>query len=191
MTNLPVGASISDEIENLSLADGQTTGHRVWLNRIPEPVKQLLGYCRIQQRLPAGDLPDAFHKAASTNLLEQISGGAGHHGGEERLVVTYEVRIRQRTLSCVERISRQTSMPLPSGSRASRSATSGGNGGNATQCIAGGRGLTNDDQIVGRRQELGKSSPNQFMIIKDEDSDSLVPGHRCSVIDHCSPSPFR
>ena len=44
MTNLPVGASISDEIENLSLADGQTTGHRVWLNRIPEPVKQLLGY---------------------------------------------------------------------------------------------------------------------------------------------------
>jgi len=98
LTNLPVGASISDEIENLSLADGQTTGHRVWLNRIPEPVKQLLGYCRIQQRLPAGDLPDAFHKAASTNLLEQISGGAGHHGGEERLVVTYEVRIRQRTL---------------------------------------------------------------------------------------------
>jgi hypothetical protein len=67
----------------------------------------------------------------------------------------------------------------------------GSNGGNATQCIAGGRGLTDDDQIVGRRQELGKSSPNQFMIIKDEDSDRLVPGHRCSVIDHCSRSPLR
>jgi hypothetical protein len=33
------------------------------------------------------ELPDAFQKAASTNLLEQLSGGASHHCGEERLII--------------------------------------------------------------------------------------------------------
>jgi hypothetical protein len=35
-----------------------------------------------------------------------------------------------------------------------------------------------DDEIIGRREQVGQSSPNQLMIIKDEDSDGFDARHR-------------
>ena len=43
----------------------------------------------------------------------------------------------------------------------------------ATQGITCGRGLTDDDEIVGRGEQVDQSSPNQLAIVKDEDPDGL------------------
>src|SRR4249919_1615226 len=85
--NLSIGASFSDEIEDLAFPSSQAAGHRVRLNRMPQPIEQLLRDCRIQQRPPRRDLPDALDEVVSTNLLEQVARRAGHHRSEERIIV--------------------------------------------------------------------------------------------------------
>src|SRR5829696_6471286 len=87
LPNLPVGASVSDQIENFTLPRGQAAGHRISLNGIPEPIEQLLSHRRIQQRPPRRDLPNALHQTVATDLLEQITRRAGHHRSKQRLIV--------------------------------------------------------------------------------------------------------
>ena len=47
----------------------------------------------------------------------------------------------------------------------------------AMQGIGGGRGLTDDEEIIGRCEQVGQASPNQLVIIKDEDSDGFDARH--------------
>ena len=47
----------------------------------------------------------------------------------------------------------------------------------ATQGLSSRSGLPNDDEIVGRSEQVDQSSPNQLVIIKNEDSDGLMARH--------------
>ena len=51
-----------------------------------------------------------------------------------------------------------------------------GGGGDAAQRFGGGAGFTDDDQIIGGGEEVGESTPDQFVIIEDEDADGLGAG---------------
>ena len=88
-----------------------------------------------------------------------------------------EVKISAAISGNLERTSRQTSMPDPSGSRPSRTATSWTKGRDASNCFLGQAGLSDDDDVAGLLQEVSETVPDHLVVVEEEDTDRFVLGH--------------
>ena len=92
-----------------------------------------------------------------------------------------EVSIRHLMSSSCERISRQTSTPLPSGSRTSSTATSGRVAGIRTRASARRARLADDLDVVLDREQLVDATPDHFVVIEQEYRDFSVFAHDISL----------
>ena len=84
----------------------------------------------------------------------------------------------QAISGCFDRISRHTSMPSPSGSRMSSTATCGRGGGDASVGLLGGAGLADDLHVVLRLEHLSDAAADDLMVVKEEHSSR----HRHSLL---------
>ena len=90
-----------------------------------------------------------------------------------------DVRIRHWIEPSSERTSRQTSTPLPSGSRMSTIATSGLVGGDPSDALGRRPGLADDLDVVVRLEELTDPAPDDLVVVQQEhpnSSWSVAPG---------------
>ena len=82
-------------------------------------------------------------------------------------------------------------MPLPSGSRTSRMATSGRVGGIRASASADGCRLSDDDDVVGGLEQRPEPGADDLMVVEKEDPDAqlliLIPWHLRSA-EATSPS---
>jgi hypothetical protein len=59
-------------------------------------------------------------------------------------------------------------------------------GRNSSQRLSGVGGFPNDLDVISGIEQVGKATPHQLMIIKDEDSDTAVVAYTVRGIDHRS-----
>ena len=86
LADLAVGHALGDQVEDPPLLVGEA-GERVRLGRVAEPLEDLGGERRVEERLAASDAAHAVDEVGAADLLEDVAGGAGHDRAEERLVV--------------------------------------------------------------------------------------------------------
>src|SRR3954464_3661214 len=88
---------------------------------------------------------------------------------------SYDVRISARIDGSTARTARQTSMPDPSGSRASSTATSGrsagARGGGRVGGARGRAGLTDDLDVSGALEEGAQPLPHHLVVVEQVDAD--------------------
>ena len=125
LADLAVGQPLGDQGQDLALPLGQRAELVGASARRAQPLQHPRGHGRVEQRLAGGDPADRVDQVGAADLLQHVAGGARHDRGEQRLVVVVRGEDDALIAGSLERIARQTSMPLPSGSRASRIATSG------------------------------------------------------------------
>ena len=86
----------------------------------------------------------------------------------------YEVSIRHTIWGCLDRISRQTSIPLPSGSRTSRMATSGRGRWDAGKGLLDRARLADHLDVLGGLEERPKTGSNDLVIVEQEYSHRAI-----------------
>jgi hypothetical protein len=97
---------------------------------------------------------------------------------------SYDVRIRQAIFGSTDRTSRQTSTPLPSGSRPSRNSHVGPQRRYPPGRLSCGTGLTDDIDASVRLHEGAQALPNDLVVVEEEHPDGL--SLRCLVVRHGS-----
>ena len=86
--DLAVGQSFRDEVENLSLSDVRRARPADRAARDGAAGSAgAAGHGGVEQGPAAGDGADGVDEGAAADLLQQVAGGAGHHRGEQGLVV--------------------------------------------------------------------------------------------------------
>src|SRR5207302_9250408 len=89
VAELPVGPALGYQREDALLLSGQP-GKTLIAEQVlafAETVQDRRRDGRVEQALAAADQPDRIHQLATANLLQDVTGGAGHDRREERLVV--------------------------------------------------------------------------------------------------------
>ena len=86
-----------------------------------------------------------------------------------------EVSMMQAISGCCERISRHTSIPSPSGSRTSSTATSGLVAGMRPYGLLGGAGLADDLEVVLGLEQLAQAAAHDLVVVEQEHPG----GHGC------------
>ena len=86
-----------------------------------------------------------------------------------------DVSIRHWISGCAARMSRQTSTPLPSGSRTSSTATSGRVGGIREMASAAVPGLADHLDEPGRLDQVPEAPPDDLVVVEQEDTDPVGP----------------
>ena len=84
-----------------------------------------------------------------------------------------DVSMRQATSGILERISRHTLTPSPSGRRTSSTATSGRSGGNAGQRRLGRTGLADHDDVRFGLQQVTHAFADNLVVVQQEHADHV------------------
>ena len=87
LRDLTVREPVGDEVEDVALLGAQLGESLVLLRALAQPFEHLRRYGRIQQRLAFRDEPHGSHDLIALDLLEEITGRAGHDRVEQGLVV--------------------------------------------------------------------------------------------------------
>ena len=88
---------------------------------------------------------------------------------------SYEVSIRPLIDGSTDRTSRHTSMPLPSGRRASSTATSGRSAGMRPRGLLRRPGLADHLDVAVRLEQLGQAPADHLVVVEQEDPDHRGP----------------
>ena len=89
---------------------------------------------------------------------------------------SYDVRMSAAISGARDRISRQTSMPEPSGSRPSRTATSGRRAGMRRVASAAEPGLADDLDVAVGLEQVAQPAPDDLVVVEQEDADRPAGG---------------
>src|SRR4051794_10295083 len=86
LTDLAVGETLGDVIEDLALLRGEHC-ELVVLAAVSQPLEHAGRDGGVEERLPPTDAPDPFDEIRPLDLLQQVAGGAREDRGGHRLVV--------------------------------------------------------------------------------------------------------
>nr|BFE79393.1 hypothetical protein GCM10020093_019940 [Planobispora longispora] len=87
LADLPVGQPLADQLQDVPFLVGQAGQRVLAAGLLAQPGQHGGGGLRIQQGLAGGDGAHRADQVGAVDLLEHITGGAGHDGGEQGVVV--------------------------------------------------------------------------------------------------------
>ena len=159
------GEIVADDI----VVHGRVVG-RVRGVAAAQALEHLGRHLRVKQRSTPGDGADGVLDLRRVEVLQEVAGGAGHHGGEERVPVgvrgeDQHLRLRADAAHLATGLDAGAVRQPEVHDHDVRLDAAGDVDG-----LAHGAGLADDDELASLREQVGQTPPHDGVVIHDHDA---------------------